>query len=176
MQLTTAVEFLSVQSSPSGAPPTSQRSQILPAQINPMSTHQLTGQANPFQRNRSRVVLVVDDSFTLRRHLTLVFEQAGYHVLQAEDGLEALTQLRQHSNINIVICDIEMPNLNGFEFLGQVQRDPDLAKTPVVILTSRSSGKHRQIAIELGAVAYFTKPYDHNELIATVDRLLEQPV
>jgi chemotaxis protein histidine kinase CheA/CheY-like chemotaxis protein len=175
MQLTTEVEFLE-QSPPLESAPTAQFDQLLPAEVNSNTSRQLTGHTSPFKRSHSRVVLVVDDSFTLRRHLTLVFEQSGYEVLQAGDGLEALTQLRQHTNINLVVCDIEMPNLNGFEFLGQVQRDSTLAKTPIVVLTSRSSAKHRQVALELGAVGYFTKPFDHNELIATVDQLLEQPV
>jgi chemotaxis family two-component system sensor histidine kinase/response regulator PixL len=174
MQLTTEVEFLPQQSPSSGSVSISQFSPSLPAQIKP--TPQLTDQASPFKRLQPRVVLVVDDSFTLRRHLTLVFEQAGYQVLQAGDGLEALSQLRQHHSINVVICDIEMPNLNGFEFLGQVQRDSSLTKTPIVVLTSRSSSKHRQIALELGATAYFTKPYDHAELITAIDRLIAQPV
>ncbi|MBD2022630.1 hybrid sensor histidine kinase/response regulator [Leptolyngbya sp. FACHB-36] len=176
MQLTTEVEFLTEHPSPSEASPAAQLDQLLPAPMRSTAARQLAGQGSPFKRAQSKAVLVVDDSFTIRRHLALVFERVGYEVFQAGDGLEALTQLRQHTAINLVVCDIEMPNLNGFEFLGQVQRDPVLAKTPVVMLTSRSSAKHRQIALELGAAAYFTKPYDHNDLVAAVDRLLEQPV
>lgn len=172
MQLTTEVEFLTEPCLLTETRPKSE--QAIASEETPIAARQLVGQNRLFKPSRSQPILVVDDSLTLRRHLTLVFEQIGYRVLQAGDGLEALTQLRQNANINLVICDIEMPNLNGFEFLSQVQRDPVLAKTPVIMLTSRSSAKHRQIALELGAAAYFTKPYDQDQLIATVERLLEQ--
>ena len=69
-------------------------------------------------------------------------------------GGEALEQLQQSSSIQLVICDIEMPNMNGFEFLTQRRRAPQLLKIPVAMLTSRSSDKHRQLAMQLGANAY----------------------
>lgn len=169
MQLTTEVEALTEPCILAETPPRFEQSNI--SGTAPVSGQ--VGQTSRFKPSRTKPILVVDDSLTLRRHLTLVFEQVGYQVLQAEDGEKALAQLRQNANISLVICDIEMPNLNGFEFLSQVQRDPVLAKTPVVMLTSRSSAKHRQIALELGAAAYFTKPYDQDQLIATVEHLLK---
>ncbi len=104
-------------------------------------------------------VLVVDDSAAMRRTLALSLEKAGYRVVQAKDGKEALEQLQQLNNISLVICDIEMPNMNGFEFLGQRRRYPEFSKIPVAMLTSRSNDKHRKLATHLGANAYFTKPY-----------------
>ncbi len=118
-------------------------------------------------------ILVVDDSAALRRTLALTLEKSGYRVLQARDGREALTQLQQSKGIQLVICDVEMPNMNGFEFLGQRRRDPQLMKTPVAMLTSRSSEKHRQLATHLGASAYFTKPFIEQQFLTAVKNIIE---
>ncbi|MDF5712870.1 MAG: hybrid sensor histidine kinase/response regulator, partial [Rhizonema sp. NSF051] len=126
----------------------------------------------PAQQNK--IILVVDDSITLRQTLVMTLQKAGYLVLQAKDGYEALKQLEQHKGINLVICDIEMPRMNGFEFLKYRHKDNILARIPVVILSSRSGEKHRQIATDCGATAYMTKPYlEHNLLTAVKDLLVE---
>ncbi|WP_009543735.1 hybrid sensor histidine kinase/response regulator [Crocosphaera subtropica] len=117
-------------------------------------------------------VLVVDDSAALRRTLALTLQKSGYRVLQARDGREALEQLQQHPGIQLVICDVEMPNMNGFEFLGQRRRDPKLMAIPVAMLTSRSSEKHRQLATHLGANAYFTKPYIEQQFLETIKNMI----
>ena len=67
-----------------------------------------------------------------------------------------------------MICDIEMPNMNGFEFLTQRRQDPELAQIPTVMLTSRSNDKHRWLAMQLGAVDYFTKPYLEQEFLTAI--------
>ncbi|MGY6529381.1 MAG: Hpt domain-containing protein [Cyanobacterium sp.] len=117
-------------------------------------------------------VLVVDDSAAMRRTLALSLEKSGYRVLQAKDGKEALDQLQQTSNISLVICDIEMPNMNGFEFLGQRRRFPELTKIPVAMLTSRSNEKHQKLATHLGADAYFTKPYIEQKFLQAIKNLM----
>lgn len=113
-------------------------------------------------------VLVVDDSTAMRRTIALTLEKAGYRVIQARDGKDALEQLQQGATVNMVICDIEMPNMNGFEFLGQRRRDPQLMNIPVAMLTSRSNDKHRRLAMQLGADAYFTKPYIEPEFVKAI--------
>jgi two-component system, chemotaxis family, sensor histidine kinase and response regulator PixL len=121
-------------------------------------------------------VLLVDDSVTIRQTLTKLLQQAGYRVLQAADGLEALEQLQHQTEAPLgVICDIEMPRMNGFEFLSRCRQDPNLSKLPILILTSRTSPKHRQISLALGASAYITKPYSDRELLAHVADLLAIP-
>ncbi len=121
-------------------------------------------------------ILVVDDSATLRRTLALTLQRTGYRVLQAKDGYDALEQLQQNSGVKLVICDIEMPNMNGFEFLGKRRGYPDLMEIPVAMLTSRSSEKHRQLATHLGASAYFTKPYIENQFLEAIQGLMvDQP-
>ncbi len=121
-------------------------------------------------------VLIVDDSITVRQTLVLTLQKAEYRVLQARDGREAINQLQQNPNIQLVISDVEMPNMNGFEFLSHRRQDPQLSKIPVAMLTSRSSEKHRQLAMHLGAKHYFTKPYIEQEFLATVKNLIQESV
>lgn len=134
--------------------------------------------ASPTLDSRARldkVVLLVDDSITVRQTLALTLQKAGYQVIQAKDGYEAIAQFQNHTtDIQLVICDIEMPRMNGFEFLKYRQQDPALADTPVVILTSRSASKHRLIASELGATDYITKPYLEDKLLKTVTQVIEK--
>ena len=125
-------------------------------------------------QTQATTILVVDDSAALRRTLALTLQKAGYRVLQARDGREALDQLQQGSHIKLVICDIEMPTMNGFEFLSQRRREPQLTQIPVAMLTSRSNTKHRQLAMQLGANAYFTKPYIEQEFLEAVRNMLGQ--
>jgi two-component system, chemotaxis family, sensor histidine kinase and response regulator PixL len=122
-------------------------------------------------------VLVVDDSITVRQTLALTLQKADYRVLQARDGREAINQLQQNLHIiQLVISDVEMPNMNGFEFLSHRRQDPQLSKIPVVMLTSRSSEKHQQLAKHLGAKHYFTKPYIEQEFLTAVKDLLAEGV
>ncbi|MBO3462346.1 response regulator [Aetokthonos hydrillicola Thurmond2011] len=119
-------------------------------------------------------VLVVDDSKTVRQIISLALQEAGYQVLQAQDGQEAIAQLQQNPRIQLVICDIEMPNLNGFEFLSYRLKDPMLTKIPVVVLSTCNSSKHRQLAMQLGAVQYFTKPYVKQEFLAALKGIIQK--
>ena len=119
-------------------------------------------------------VLVVDDSTTIRQALVTTLQKAGYQVLQARDGWEAVVQLRQGAIVQLVICDIEMPNMNGFEFLSECRQDPQLTKIPIAMLTTRGNDKHRALAMHLGAIAYFTKPYMDIELLEAVKNIIYQ--
>ncbi len=124
------------------------------------------------QTTSNKIVLIVDDSITVRQTLALTLQKAGYQVLQAKDGYEAIQQLQHHTDIELVICDIEMPRMNGFEFLKHRQQDLALANIPVIMLTSRSGKKHRLMASELGATAYITKPYLEHKILTTVKDLV----
>lgn len=118
-------------------------------------------------------ILTVDDSITTRQNLVLFLQKSGYQVLQASNGHEAVTQLQQQQ-IQLVICDLEMPGMNGFEFLRHLQQNPGSAPPPVLILTSRSDEKYRSLAMQLGAAAYMTKPYMEHKLLTVIAHLLEQ--
>ncbi|NER51715.1 MAG: hybrid sensor histidine kinase/response regulator, partial [Symploca sp. SIO1A3] len=129
------------------------------------------GIANPTQPTTT-TVLVVDDAAALRRTLALTLEKAGFRVVQARDGREAIEQLQKNSSIGLVICDIEMPNMNGFDFLNYRRQDPELREIPVAMLTSRSNEKHRWLALHLGATAYFTKPYIEQDFLAAIQDII----
>ncbi|MFO0164265.1 MAG: response regulator [Microcystis sp.] len=118
------------------------------------------------------MVLIVDDSITVRELLSLSFIKAGYRVEQARDGQEAWEKLRGGLPCDIVFCDIEMPRMNGLELLSNLQKDPRLAAIPVALLTSRGSERHRQVAAKLGASGYFTKPYTERDLLWAAERMI----
>ncbi|ODG97924.1 hybrid sensor histidine kinase/response regulator [Nostoc sp. KVJ20] len=119
-----------------------------------------------------KVILVVDDAISLRQTLSLTLQKSGYQVIQAQNGVEALEKLHLHPEIQVVVSDLEMPRMNGFELLSNFRQYPNLSKIPVVILTSRSAEKHRQLAQELGAKAYLTKPYLEHEFLSTIKSLI----
>lgn len=119
----------------------------------------------------NRTLLVVDDSLTARRWLSRSLEQLGYSVIQCRDGQDALDQLRQGLDCALVISDVEMPRLDGFGLL-QAIRQGDRAQLPVALLTSRQGDRHIQLALELGANGYFTKPLGNQQLLKCLDQLM----
>ncbi len=119
------------------------------------------------------MVLVVDDSITVRELLTLSFNKLGYRVEQARDGQEAWDKLRGGLPCDMIFCDIEMPIMNGLELLSNIQKDEKLKLIPVAMLTSRGAEKHRKMATDLGAKAYLTKPYTEKDLMDVAQRLIE---
>lgn len=123
----------------------------------------------PLQR---QTLLIVDDSMTARQALYLTLEKFGYQVIQSADGREAIEQLSRSPEIQAVICDVEMPVMNGFEFLTACRKEKRYANLPIVMLTSRSGAKHRGVAEMLGASGYHTKPYLEQQLIKTIQGLL----
>ena len=118
-------------------------------------------------------VLIVDDSITVRELLSITFNKAGYRVEQARDGQEAWEKLRSGLPCDIVFCDIEMPRCDGLELLSRIQKDPSLNQLPIAMLTSRGADKHRQMAIQLGASGYFTKPYLEEALLEAAGRMVK---
>jgi two-component system, chemotaxis family, sensor histidine kinase and response regulator PixL len=123
-----------------------------------------SAQAVEFQKT----ILVVDDSLTARHFLSMTLEKSGYQVVQAKDGREALDCLSLNPDVRAVFCDVEMPRMNGFEFLENCQKKLGASAPPIIMLTSRSSEKHVQMAQSLGAKSYLTKPYLEQELLATL--------
>ncbi|MDJ0692613.1 MAG: response regulator [Xenococcaceae cyanobacterium MO_188.B32] len=128
----------------------------------------------PTSHKLAQTLLIVDDSSSLRHSIAMSLEKISNRVLKAENGLKALEQLHQAKDIDLVVCDLEMPCMNGFQFLKAVHQHPDFSKIPVIMLTSRDSDKHRQLAMELGANAYLTKPHDEQELFQTINNILNQ--
>jgi chemotaxis protein histidine kinase CheA/ActR/RegA family two-component response regulator len=124
-------------------------------------------------QNEQESILVIDDSINVRRFLAMTLEKAGYRVAQAKDGQDAIEQLTSGLVVNAVICDIEMPRLDGFGFLAQVKANPTLKHIPITMLTSRSGDKHRHLALRLGASEYFSKPFKEQELLQVLKQLIQ---
>ena len=122
------------------------------------------------------MVLIVDDSITVRELLSMTFNKAGYRVEQARDGQEAWDKLRSGLPCDIVFCDIEMPRMDGLELLSRLQKDEALNHLPVAMLTSRGADRHRQMAAQLGASGYFTKPYLEEALLDAAQRMMKGEV
>jgi CheY-like chemotaxis protein len=116
---------------------------------------------------------VVDDAWSVRRSMQQLLEDAGYEVATAADGFEALERLRAKVPA-VVLTDLEMPNMNGLELSRRMQDIPQWAEIPVVMITSRTSTKHRDEGTKAGVDVYLTKPYLDADLLAQV-RTLSAP-
>ena len=138
----------------------------------PDSQSPISNSQSPIPQSQKDTILIVDDSINVRRFLALGLEKAGYLVEQAKDGQDAVEKLLGGLMVSAVICDIEMPRLDGYGFLARIKSDPAFNELPIAMLTSRSGEKHRQLAITLGAAAYFSKPYNERELLTTLKEVI----
>ena len=146
-----------------------------------LQKEQLTTQYLPRIQNKIKqytqyqlpTILVIDDSLITRQTISKTLQKAGYNIVQAKDGWEGLAQLQQNTQVKAVISDVEMPEMNGFEFLSRCRKQYSMAEMPVLMLTSRSSKPYRLLAKQLGANDYLTKPYLDQELIDNLQNCLQ---
>jgi chemosensory pili system protein ChpA (sensor histidine kinase/response regulator) len=124
-------------------------------------------------RDRRTFALVVDDSITVRRVTQRLLERNGMRVLTAKDGVDAMSLLQEHQP-DIILLDIEMPRMDGYEVAAHVRNDPRLKHIPIVMITSRVSEKHRARAIELGVDDYLGKPYQESQLLDAIEPLVNR--
>jgi chemosensory pili system protein ChpA (sensor histidine kinase/response regulator) len=129
----------------------------------------------PVATSATRVALIVDDSLSVRRVLGRTLARHGWETLLARDGVEALDTLERNV-VDVIVTDIEMPRMDGFELMSAIRRHAKAATTPVVVLTSRSGDKHRAKAFEMGANAYLIKPFQEQELLDTLAREARLPM
>jgi chemotaxis protein histidine kinase CheA len=128
---------------------------------------------SPTLTSQTSTILVAEDSVATRRMLEKILSAVGYQVIVCRDGQEALDVLDQHqTRIDLVLSDIEMPRVNGFELLQNIRSHPVWEKIPVVMATSRTGDRHRQQAMDLGATGYLGKPIQPQELLEKVESLL----
>jgi chemosensory pili system protein ChpA (sensor histidine kinase/response regulator) len=113
------------------------------------------------------VIMVVDDSLTVRKITSRLLEREGYHVLTAKDGIDALEQMEKTLPA-VMLVDIEMPRMDGFDLTKQVRSDPRTRGVPIIIISSRTAEKHRNHAVELGVNVFLGKPYPEAELLQHV--------
>jgi chemosensory pili system protein ChpA (sensor histidine kinase/response regulator) len=121
-----------------------------------------------------KLVVLVDDSISVRKFVGRMLEKAGYRVKLAADGLEALEIVTQ-TRCDLVVTDLEMPRTNGYELLSHLRQDAQTRNIPVMVVTSRAGAKHRDRAIKEGAAAFLTKPVQEDQFIAAVGKLIGSP-
>ncbi len=115
-------------------------------------------------------VMVVDDSMTVRNVMGRDLQNNGFEVILAKDGVDAIEQLR-HTVPDILLVDLEMPRMDGFELTRRVRADDNLVEVPILVITSRAGTRHRDQAVRLGANGYMSKPYRLDELVNTIQSL-----
>lgn len=120
---------------------------------------------------QERVIVVADDSISVRKFVGRMLEKNGYRVILAADGLDAAELVAQHG-CHLVITDLEMPRMTGYELMAQLRQSPATRRIPVMVVTSRAGAKHRDRAMKEGAVAFLTKPVQEDQLIAAVEQLV----
>ncbi len=116
---------------------------------------------------RPLLVMVVDDSVTVRKVTGRLLERHGMNVLTAKDGVDAMSLLQEHTP-DILLLDIEMPRMDGFEVASQIRQDERLKALPIIMITSRSGQKHRDHAMAIGVNDYLSKPYQESVLLESI--------
>ena len=118
-----------------------------------------------------KMIMVVDDSITVRKVTGRVLERNGMRVVTAKDGVDAVTQL-QEFHPDLMLLDIEMPRMDGFELARHMRNSPDLKDIPIIMITSRTGDKHRKLAMEIGVKRYLGKPYQEAKLLESINGVL----
>lgn len=131
----------------------------------------VTSAAPVLEAEEAPLLLVVDDSLTMRKVLSRTLEREGYRVITAKDGMDAI-QVLQENMPDIMLTDIEMPRMDGFELVRNVRDDERTRELPIVIISSRTAEKHRNLAKEIGVNAFLGKPVQDEELLSQVSILL----
>jgi chemosensory pili system protein ChpA (sensor histidine kinase/response regulator) len=144
-------------------------------QLNQVQAPRLASQAavaNEVDSTRPTLVMVVDDSVTVRKVTSRLLERNGMNVLTAKDGVDAIAQLQEHKP-DIMLLDIEMPRMDGFEVATLVRHDERLKDLPIIMITSRTGEKHRERAMAIGVNEYLGKPYQESDLLENILKLVK---
>ena len=121
---------------------------------------------------RENLILIVDDSETMRSGLTRILMKQGYKCVSASDGLDAIEQLKKGLDVDLVLVDIEMPGMGGIEAVRHLKKDATLAVIPVIVLSAWTSRRNREDALEAGAAKFIAKPVNVTRLLGEIETLL----
>jgi len=121
----------------------------------------------PVEEARIPIIMVVDDSLTVRKITSRLLEREGFQVVTAKDGVDALEQLVDMKP-DVMLLDIEMPRMDGFDLARNVRADKRLHDVPIIMITSRMADKHRNYAMEIGVNNYLGKPYQEEQLLELI--------
>jgi chemosensory pili system protein ChpA (sensor histidine kinase/response regulator) len=125
------------------------------------------------EKSGNPLVMVVDDSLTVRKITSRMLAREGFEVATAKDGVDALQQL-QDIRPDCILLDVEMPRMDGFEFARHVRADEATKSIPIIMITSRTADKHRNRALEIGVNEYMGKPYQEDQLLELIRRYTAQ--
>ena len=132
------------------------------------------GKRQELEQRQSRI-LVVDDSVTVRKVTTRLLERNGFEVFTAKDGVDAIATLQDHVP-DLMLLDIEMPRMDGFEVASVIRHDSRLMHIPIIMITSRTGDKHRNRAFSIGVNEYLGKPFQEDKLLSSIEKLLTEVV
>jgi len=116
-------------------------------------------------------ILVVDDSPTIRKFISIALKIKGYEIISASDGMEAL-ELLPNDKIDLVITDLNMPNIDGFNLIERIRSNENFLNTPIIVMSNLSDSEDIERAMQLGADSYIIKPFDQNNIIKEVAKYL----
>ena len=134
-------------------------------------TKQASDQRDSQRRDTRRLIMIVDDSVTVRKVTSRLLERQGYDIVTAKDGVDAMEQL-ENVKPDLMLLDIEMPRMDGFEVTNLVRHHDMHSNLPIIMITSRTGEKHRERAFSLGVTHYMGKPFQETELLANIEQLL----
>lgn len=142
------------------------------AALEHLHSHSLESKGEQYSGDQEKTVMVVDDSVTVRKVTSRLLEREGYNVITAKDGADAMQQLQDHMP-DIMLLDIEMPRMDGFEVAKNVRSSSRLKSLPIIMITSRTGSKHRERALDLGVNRYMGKPYQEDMLLENIKNIVE---
>ncbi len=118
-------------------------------------------------------ILIVDDSAAIRQSISFILRQEGYETVEAQDGLEAINMLPSLEGLDLIITDVNMPNLDGIGFIRKARELPKFKFTPILVLTTESQGSKMNEGKEAGATGWIVKPFNADKLLGIVKKVSE---
>ncbi len=118
-----------------------------------------------------KTVMIIDNSASIRMVVSIALQKAGYDVLEANDGQDALNKLTGQK-VHLIVCDLNMPNMDGISFLKEVKLNQSYKFTPIIMLTTESQGEKKQEGRAAGAKAWVVKPFKPEQMLAAIEKLI----
>ena len=119
----------------------------------------------------AKTALTVDDSKTIREMVSFTLKNAGYEVLEAEDGQDALNVLSSNGSVDVIVTDLNMPNMDGFQLIRSVRANASLASVPILMLTTEGDASKKEEGKNAGATGWIVKPFQPEKLVAVVQKV-----
>jgi two-component system chemotaxis response regulator CheY len=119
----------------------------------------------------SKTILTIDDSASIRQVVSITLKKAGYEVIEASDGKDALGKLTGQK-VHLIVCDVNMPNMDGIAFLKEIKLIPEYKFTPIIMLTTESQDAKKQEGQAAGAKAWVVKPFKPEQMLAAIEKLV----